>query len=173
MPGKLFRDNELLFGPSDDVQNRAGLNALVVGKAQFLQTPLDDRLLIAAVVHDEIAVDAVGRAVDAEKLGADGVEGADPHIPRYRAADEGLDARLHLAGSLVGKRDREDIPRRNVVLGDEVGDAVREDARLAAPGSGEYEQGAFVVQHGLALRGVQCIENRRHEKGLANGRSSV
>ena len=41
---------------------------------------------------------------------------------------------------------------------DQVGDAVGDDARLAGARAGENEQRAVDLQHGLALLGVQFVE---------------
>ncbi len=42
------------------------------------------------------------------------------------------------------------------MVGDEVGDAVGDDAGLAAAGPGQDEQGAFACLDGLTLRRVQA-----------------
>ena len=61
---------------------------------------------------------------------------------------------LHLAGGLVGEGDGEDVAGADALL-QQVGDAARDDARLAAAGAGQDEQRPFDVRDGLALGGGQ------------------
>ena len=53
------------------------------------------------------------------------------------------------------------------VLVDQARDARGEDARLAGAGAGEDEQGAFDVQHGLALRGVESRRAARSSVAMS------
>jgi hypothetical protein len=92
-----------------------------------------------------------------EHARADRVEGAGPHAARLVAEQPG-DALAHLAGGLVGERDREDLRRVDLVVFDQAGDARREHARLPRPGAGEHEGRALVVEHRGALRGVEAVE---------------
>ena len=45
-----------------------------------------------------------------------------------------------------------------MALGKQVGDALRDDARLAGAGTGEYEKRAVNVQDRLALFGIQTLQ---------------
>ena len=60
----------------------------------------------------------------------------------------------HLAGGLVGERQRHDGSRGDAAL-DEARDAVGDDARLARTRAREDEERAVAVLDGLALRAVQ------------------
>src|SRR5205823_4530728 len=66
----------------------------------------------------------------------------------------------HLVGGLVGEGDGQDRERVDVVVADEVGDAVGQDARLPRPGSGHDEDGAVGGRHRLALDRVEVVEKR-------------
>jgi hypothetical protein len=48
-------------------------------------------------------------------------------------------APAHLAGGFVRKSNREDLVRRDVVFVNQVGNAMRQNARLAAARTGEHE----------------------------------
>ena len=52
-------------------------------------------------------------------------------------------------------------PRRHVALPHEVGDPMRQGARLAAAGARHDEHRTLGVQHGLALDVVEAVEQRR------------
>ena len=80
------------------------------------------------------------------------------HEPLQRGADERLDASPHLLGSFVGEGDGENLVMLRVALGKQVGDALRDDARLAGAGTGEYEKRAVNVQDRLALFGIQTLQ---------------
>lgn len=110
-------------------------------------------------VQVEVAADqghqalGVGGVVDRERRGeaellrlaaqdadARAVEGHDPHGVGA-GADELLDALLHLARGLVGEGDREDLPGVRPALGQQVGDAVGENAGLAGATSATMSSG--------------------------------
>jgi hypothetical protein len=57
-----------------------------------------------------------------------------------RLADEADDPFAQLGGRTVRKRDREDLPRRDVLDADEVRDPVRQHTGLARAGAGENQQ---------------------------------
>ncbi len=133
---------------------------------------------IALGVQVQIAADqghqalGVGGVVDRERRGeaellrlaaqdadARAVEGHDPHGVGARA-HQLLDALLHLARGLVGEGDREDLPRVDPALGQQVGDAVGEHPGLAGTGPGDDEQRRTGVHDGGALLGVQPVEQR-------------
>jgi len=47
---------------------------------------------------------------------------------------------------------------REAVAADEMGDAVRNDARFAAPGASQDQQRTFGVRDGFALLGIQALQ---------------
>ena len=124
---------------------------------QIVKTTLDQAALVGGVVDRELARVAELVGVRAQHPGAGGVEGHDPHRAGG-AADEQLDALAHLGRGLVGEGDREDLAGARLARAHQVGDAVREHARLARSGAREDQQRAFAVGHGVALGRVQALE---------------
>jgi len=128
-----------------------------------VELPADQRhepLGVGLVVDGEAAGEPQPLRLPAQDAHTGAVEGHHPHRLRARA-DEPLDALLHLPGGLVGERDREDLARVHVTLGEQVGDAVGEHPRLAGPGTGDDEQRRALVEHGLALLRVESVEEGR------------
>src|SRR5690606_18282528 len=80
-----------------------------------------------------------------------------PHA-LHAAWDQTLEALAHLTGGLVGEGHRQDARGVHALVHHQVGDTVRDDARLAAARAGEDHQRALCVQHGLALRWVHALE---------------
>ena len=76
------------------------------------------------------------------------MERAEPHaVARGQLGH----AALHLVGRLVGEREGQNLRRRHAAF-EQVGDAVRNDAGLAAARPGQHQQRPVAVRHGLALR---------------------
>ena len=76
------------------------------------------------------------------------MERAEPHaVARGQLGH----AALHLVGRLVGERQRQDLRRRHAAF-QQVGDAVRDDAGLAAARPGQHQQRPVAVRHRFALR---------------------
>ena len=73
-----------------------------------------------------------------------------------RMAAERADPRLHLAGRLVGERDRGDRVRRNSLL-DQIRHPPGDDTRLAAAGRRDNQQRPVDVGRRLALGGRQVF----------------
>src|SRR5690606_27789874 len=140
----------------DRSQDRARVE-LPRADVQFLHDRLDDATLVGRVIDHEVRVDADLAAVLAQDARRERVEGAHHH-PAGAFAHKALDAVLHFAGGLVCEGKRQDIPGRDVVLLDEVGDADGEYARLAAPRTGDDQQRAVDGSHGQALFRVEWRE---------------
>ena len=79
-----------------------------------------------------------------------GVECAHPHIPGC-IADKRIDTLAHLIGSLICEGDRQDIGRIDPAHTDQVRDTVSNHARLSRTGSGEDQEGAFIMKNCLFL----------------------
>ena len=86
----------------------------------------DQPFRVAVVVDREVRRNPQVGVLLPEDPGAGGVEREDPHTPRDRAAQEVSDPLRHLPRGLVGERDREDLPRGDPALPDQVGDPMRE-----------------------------------------------
>ena len=72
--------------------------------------------------------------------------------------------------ALLVKVTGEDPTRIDAVVIDEARDARGEHARLAGAGAGEHEQRAVDVQHRLALRGIQPVEQRIVSRNVHHGK---
>ena len=70
------------------------------------------------------------------------------------------DALAHLLGGLVGEGERQDVEGRHALL-DHIGDARGQHARFARTGAGDDERRGVVIDHGIALCGVQALQYRR------------
>ena len=144
----------LVLGPADRAED--GRRPELAGRRQvlLLEDLLHQRLLVVAVVDHEAPIEPDRRAVAAQGPGADRVERAALHLAAG-LADEGHDPLAQLAGRPVGEGHGQDLPGPNAEHADEVGDAVGEDAGLAAAGAGEDEQRPLGRGHGAGLLGVQ------------------
>ena len=129
---------------------------LVVDAELFLDL-LDERDLVGRVVDDEIARQADLRRFAPQQPRAEGVESREPHAPRV-VADQRRDALAHLAGGLVGERDRQHVVRLGVPVADEVCDAISDDARLARARAGKDEQRSVTMQNRFTLFRIQFRE---------------
>ena len=85
-----------------------------------------------------------------------GVEGGDPDTLGI-AAQYLVDTLTHLSRRLVGKCYGQDVPGVHFALVDEIGDAVGDDAGLAAAGAGQDQDGALGLEAGLLLLAVECF----------------
>jgi len=66
-----------------------------------------------------------------------------------------------------GERDGHDAPRVHTFLSNEIGDAVRDDTRLAGAGTGQDQQRSLRLLDGFALAAVEVFED------LGNGRGHI
>jgi hypothetical protein len=115
-----------------------------------LEQLLDDRLLIGGVVDGEIAAEADVVGLAAQQARAQGVERRHPH----RAAiglEQALDALAHFLGGLVREGDRHDLIGIGDLLGDEIGDAMRDDARLSRTRSCENQERTISLSYSFLL----------------------
>ena len=126
---------------------------------------LHQRHLVAVVVDREAAGDADRLAVDAEDARADSVEGPERDAAGD-AAEQPLDALAQLSRRLVREGDGHDPGGRYVLLADQIGDAVGDDAGLAAARPGEDQQRAVNVGYSLELRRVESIEDCCGHEGI-------
>ena len=127
---------------------------------QRLQHALHQRRLVGVVVDDVVGREADVPPVDAEPARAHRVEGAEVQLGRVLAQQIARPF-AHLARGLVRERDGEDAPGEDAPLLHQPGDAVGDDARLAAAGPGEDELRPLGVLHGGALRRVQPVDGGR------------
>ena len=129
------------LGVADARKRRAMLHELVV-QAELLVDGSQDRDLIVVVVDGELRGEAGAnlrqrRAFAPEQADAEGVERGDGRGVARLAGNQGTDALAHFTGGLVGEGDGQDGPSGNLVGADQVGDAVRDHAGLAAARAGQ------------------------------------
>src|SRR5690606_6778998 len=90
----------------------------------------------------------------AQQSRAQRVKGADGQTVGGIAAEQLLNALVHLARGLVGEGDGGDVLRSNAALAHLVSDLVRDDAGLAAARACQDEERCIKVPNGFALLGV-------------------
>jgi hypothetical protein len=148
---------QVVLGPADHarhpVDRRAGQ-----GHAALLRGPLQQRPRVVRVEDGVVARESDEPRVPAQQPGGEAVEGA--HLDRLRTG-QGRHAAAHLVGRLVGEGEGDDLLRTNA-RGDQVGDAVRDDAGLAAARPCQHEQRPLDVRGSLSLGVVEGVEHR-HE----------
>ncbi len=77
---------------------------------------------------------------------------------RIGAFEQHANAFAHFAGGFIGKRDGENRAARNALL-NQVGDTIRDDARLASARARQDKDWPIDGEHSLALLGIQVIKN--------------
>ena len=85
-------------------------------------------------------------------------------LESVRVGEQGVHALAHFAGGLVGEGDGQDGRWRHTRCADEVGDAVRDHAGLAAARAGQDQERTFGMANGFTLLGIQPVE-KIHEWG--------
>ena len=132
----------------------------VVGQGKLEQPVAEEDDLLGAVQHAEVRRQADLQGVLAHQPVAEGVEGGDLHVG-VAVGHQGVDALLHLGGGLLGEGQGQDLLGARLALGDEVGDAPRDDGGLAGAGAGDDQEGTGLVGDGGALLVVQAVEDAR------------
>jgi hypothetical protein len=140
-------------------RGRVGLFALGGNAAQNF---LHGGELFRLVVDDEVALVAEMFDVRAQNADTQRVECADGRalgrfavaLPGFQIREQLVDALLHFARGLVRERDSQNVLRRDA-LGDEVRDAVGDDACLARARARQDQNRAVDGFSGLTLLRVQ------------------
>lgn len=154
----------------------SGAGLVLLGRDQVVLGPTDGRSNSLSSIQRGVdaalferafeGLAAIGGIVDREVFGQPdqrGILPQEPHKaverahPHRLARGELFDARPHFIGGLVRKRQRQNLPGGHA-MAQQIGDAVRNDPRLAAAGPGENEQRPFQVLDGLTLGRRQRIE---------------
>ena len=114
---------------------------------------------VVGVVDREVGVQPrQQRRLVAQDPHAGRVERRHPHGP-WRAGPMRCDHALaHLRGGLVGERDGQHLADADVTGGQQVGDAAGQHRRLARARARHDQQRGALVQHRLALLGVEAVE---------------
>jgi hypothetical protein len=83
---------------------------------------------------------------------------------RHLAGEQLLNTLLHLPGSLISERNRENILLGHMLGFDQMSDPVGDNARFSAAGSGQDEQRSFRRLYGDALLGVKLVKEIGHSE---------
>ena len=116
---------------------------------------LDQPVLIVRVEYGEAGLQPHELGMPAQNFHADGMKRAEPGHALDGAPDEVADALLHLARRLVGEGDGENLRAARTAGAHDVGNARREDARLACTCARQYEHGAVERFHRGPLLGIE------------------
>ena len=141
---------------ADLAQDGAGGQLLRVD-VQLAADDLHQPPRIGVVVDGEGSLVAQAVAVGPQDADTGGVEGGHPH-PAATGTDQGGHPLAHLVGCLVGEGDGQDLPRRRVAHGDEVGDPPGEDPGLPRSGPGHDQQRGPAVGDRVPLGTGQPLE---------------
>jgi hypothetical protein len=156
-PGAIFLWADELILRHRDLRVDAARDEALRVAVEFLEDRLRQPDLVGLVVDGEVLAVAEPRRLLAEDAAAGRMKGHHPHRSDD-AAEHAFEAALHLVGRLVCEGDGEDLLWLHAAGGDEVGDPVRQDARLARACAGDHEHGSLGGEHRLALGGIQVGE---------------
>ena len=164
--GELRRCRAGVLGARDDREHRA---LVPVGADVELLENLPDRSSPVRLVEDrEPGVESERADLTAQQPGAQGVEGAEVNVAGGFVAQQLRDPPSHLGGGLVRERDSQDVLGPDTAV-DQVRHPGRDDARLAAAGTGEDENRTIAVANGFGLLWIECAEIQRVRPGVAVG----
>ena len=148
----------MILSVADAVNHRSG-RGLPLVHVELAHRLLDQAQPVLLVVDDEAGREPHQARPLAQDAHAGGMEGRDEGRANSRGQDEVLHATAHLVGRLVGEGDGEYVARVHSFHAEEPGDAVGDDAGLAAARAREDEHGSLGRLHGLLLHGIERAEN--------------
>ena len=161
---EFLRADASVLGVADLGERRArGRDQL--GQPQLLEAGLDDALLVVPVVDREVAAVAEPVDVAAQDADAKGMERRNQRRTRQAHSTLGEERShplLHLVCRLVGEGHAENALGRHAAHLDQIGDAVRYHAGLAAARSGENQQGAVRLLDCATLLGIEVVKETGH-----------
>jgi hypothetical protein len=126
---------ERVLGAADAIQRRARRELPLV-VSEIRNHFAHQRALIGIVEDRKIGTDAGFVPVAAQDAHARRVERERPNIARG-FTDHFVQTALEFRGGFVGERHRKDAIRKDILVFDQVRNAVRQHARFAAAGAGE------------------------------------
>ena len=121
------------------------------------------RDLVVIIVDGELARETradLGKriAIATQHSYAERMKGRNQRACRSRWSPSRLLTRLaHLLGGLVGERDGQHRGTRHMMRGNQVRDAIRDDASLTASCSGKQQHRTFDMRNGFTLLGIQTF----------------
>ncbi len=160
VPVTLLGQQAAVFEPIDGRGGRTGLEGFL-GNTQLLEHIPQQAFLVLVVVNGEIGGIAEHRNFAPQNTHAEGMKCR--HPGQFAAAQQLLDALAHLAGRLVGKGHRQNLPGRHTVFADQPGDAMSQSTGFAGTGPGQQQQRSVAVLHSLALHGVELFQKIGHK----------
>ena len=151
--------HQAVLGVGDTRGDEVGL-VFLVGKVQFADDGLDEVLAVRGLVDRKRLGETDLFGILAQDARKDRVERTHADIAAAVIGDHLCDALAHLLGGLVGEGERQNVEGRHALL-DHIGDARGQHARFARTGAGDDERRGVVIDHGIALCGVQALQYRR------------
>ena len=134
-----FGAHQLVFEGGNPVPH--GLGGKLFGvKVQLFDNEREQALRIRRIIDSEGRFEPKCLSFSAQHTHAEAVEGGNPHVLCARA-DQRLDALTHFRCGLVREGDGENLPGGCPPGCEQMGDAVRQHASFARPGSGDDQQG--------------------------------
>ena len=140
-----------------DARERGAVRHELFIESELLVDRFQKRDLVVVIVDRELAREAgpdLGErcAIAPQQPHAERVKGRDEwRFGSSGVAEQAVDAVAHLLSGFVGKRDRQNGGPGYVMRFNQVRDAMRDDARLAAAGAGEQQERTFDMGNGFAL----------------------
>ena len=129
---------------------------------RFLEAILDQGQLVGPIVDRKIPPVAQSADVLTQDPHTEGVKGGDVGVGGAPAAQQALNADPHLLGGLVGEGHRQDSIGPDLLVFNQMGSPVGDDAGLAAPGSRQDQQGAFDGLDGPQLFRIEMGFQSQH-----------
>ena len=129
----------------------------ILGRDHLLHQPD----LVVGAEDREVGAQIDEFRVPPQDLGADGMERPEPLHALGHRPDEGSDPFAHLPGGLVGEGHRQDVEGTRLAGGDQMGDAGRQNPRLAGAGASQHEHRPLGRFDGRALFGIEARQIRR------------
>ena len=155
-PGRpiLFGRNQVVLGPTDRRRDarRRFVNQLDL---RIVERRLEQLLAILDVNDREVLVQADQRRVTSQQACTEAMKCPQPDAI---VRDQSVQPRAHLVGRLVGEGQRDDLMIGNPLL-QQIGNAMRHDARLTAARPGQNQQGTVNVSYRLLLGISQGRQN--------------
>ena len=148
--------DERILGLTDKRTDRGQRHLLLVD-VELVHDGAHQAARVIVIIDGEVGTIAHQLRVLAQHAHTHGMEGARPHATRA-TGQQATKALAHLCRCFIRKCDGKHLPRPHALMGDHVGDAVREHARLARPSPGKYQQGPRGTQHRLVLGLIEAIE---------------
>ena len=155
--------------PGGDAREQATGRVQLLGEVQGAHGLPHRRELVGLVVDEEAGARGPAASASRRRRRTQKLWKVDIQLPEGPAGEQGLGPGAHLLGGLVREGDGENALRRHPAIEHEVGDAVGDDAGLAAAGAGEDEDRTLDRQNRFSLAGVQAPQDGRRLSQLRPG----